>query len=253
MPKREYALKDINLKFGQKDDGVILLIGRSASGKSTILRLIAGLELPTSGCVSINGRTTSKLTNVAPRMPSWIKIGQLEDVVRPHPVIITGKPDFDDSLQVIERIIGMGRDALHKHGKGNKMQSKNSAQLEVLASDFVNLLGLDERSSLLPSELSPSEQYMFSIACGCIVSVAPAISGGQEDDNNDGGISYPIILLDELFDTEVASTVERCNKGMTNLINCGAVIISATHRPHYFRGMSSRVVTLSGGKVLSDK
>lgn len=247
MPKREYALKDVNLKFGENDDGVVLLIGRSASGKSTILRLIAGLELPTSGCVSINGRTISKLTNVASRMPSWIKIGQLEDVVRPHPVIITGKPDFDDSLQVIERIIGMGRDALHKHGK------ENSAQLEVLAWDFVNLLGLDERCSLLPSELSPSEQYLFSIACGCMVSVAPAISGRQEDDNNDGVISYPIILLDELFDTEMASTVERCNKGMTNLINCGAVIISATHRPHYFRGMSSRVVTLSGGKVLSDE
>ena len=252
VPKREYALKDINLKFGQNDDRVVLLTGRSASGKSTILRLIAGLELPTSGCVSINGRTISKLTNVASRMPSWIKIGQLEDVVRPHPVIITGKPDFDDSLQVIERIIGMGRGALHKHENGNKLEGGDSAQLEVLAWDFAKLLGLDERCYLLPSQLSPSEQYMFSIACGCMVSAAPAISSSHEDDN-DGGIPYPIILLDELFDAEVASTVERCNKGMTNLINQGAIIISATHRPHYFRGMSSRVVTLSGGKVLSDK
>lgn len=252
MPKREYALKDINSKFGQNDDGVILLIGRSASGKSTILRLISGMELPTSGCVSINGRAISKLTNDAPRMPSWIKIGQLEDDVRPQPVVITGKPDFDDSLQVIERIIGMGRDALHRNDKGNKIKSENSARLQALAWDFVTLLGLDERCSLLPSELSPSEQYMFSIACGCMVSVSPELSGRQEDDN-DGGILYPIILLDELFDTEVASTVERCNKGMTNLINCGAIIISATHRPQYFRGISSRVVTLSGGKVLSDK
>jgi ABC-type polysaccharide/polyol phosphate transport system ATPase subunit len=87
------------------------------------------------------------------------------------------------------------------------------------------------------------------MACGCMKSVAPAI---KKNDNDDTGIPYPILLLDELFDTEVPSTVEKCNKGITNLIKCGAVVISATHRPNYFTGMSSRVVTLSGGKVLTD-
>jgi len=193
VPKREYALKDINLTLGQNDDGVILLVGRSASGKSTILRLIAGMEMPTQGCVSINGRTTAQLLGgeakgVSSGMPSWIKVGKITECVQP--VILDGKPDFDDSLPVL-----------------------------------------------------------FSIACGCMKSVAPAIKGHNDDGS---GIPYPILLLDEMFDTEVPSTVEKCNKGITNLIECGAIVISATHRPNYFKGMSSRVVTLSGGKVLTD-
>lgn len=246
VPKREYALKDINLTFGQKNDnnGVIsLLVGRSASGKSTILRLIAGMELPTQGCVSINGQTTAQLldgeatTGVASGMPSWIKVGKIPHCSAVQPVILDGKSDFDDSLSVMQRIIQMG-------GPDEYM-----AQLEVLARDFVNLLGLNEECSLLPSQLSLSEQYLFSIACACILSVAPAIKKINDDGS---GIPYPILLLDELFDTEVPSTVEKCSKGITHLIECGAVVISATHRPNYFKRMSTRVVTLSGGKVLTD-
>jgi len=242
VPKREYALQDVNLTFGQNDNGVILLVGRSASGKSTILRLIAGMEMPTQGCVSINGQKVTQLHDgeakgVASSMPTWIKVGKIpQSSELPQPVILDGKPDFDDSLPVLERIIQMAPD-------------DNMAQSKLLANDFVNLLGLDGQCSLLPSELSPSEQYLFSIACASMASVAPAI---KEHNDNDTGIPYPILLLDELFDTEVPSTVEKCNKGMTNLVECGAVVISATHRPNYFKGMSTRVVTLSGGKVLTD-
>eukprot|EP00984_Skeletonema_dohrnii_P036761 scaffold38097_cov278-Skeletonema_dohrnii-CCMP3373.AAC.1 len=196
VPKREYALKDVNLTFGQNDNGVILLVGRSASGKSTILRLIAGMEMPTQGCVSINGQKVTQLNDgeakgVASSMPTWIKVGKIpESSEKSQPVILDGKPDFDDSLPVLERIIQMGPD-------------DNTAQSKLLANDFVNLLGLDGQCSLLPSELSPSEQYLFSIACGCMASVAPAI---KEQNHDDSGIPYPILLLDELFDTEVPST-----------------------------------------------
>lgn len=258
MPKREYALKDINLTLGQNDNRLILLVGRSASGKSTILRLIAGMELATYGKVSINGQSISDLDDegdkentkreivkgVASGMPPWIKTGQpLQAFVQP--VILEGKPDFDNSLSVMERIVEMGFDAVRRYD-----ESVNKDTLECLARDFVTLLGLDEQCSLSPLKLSPSEQYLFSIACGCMVSVAPSINKRHNDD--DSSIPYPILLLDELFDTEVPGTVEKCNKGITNLIECGAVVISATHRPNYFKGMSTRVVTLSGGKVLTD-
>ncbi len=248
VPKREYAIQDINLTFGQKDkdDGVVLLVGRSASGKSTLLRLIAGMELPTQGCVSISGHKITQLLRdeeakeVASRIPPWLKVRkvpQTSEMSQPAiPVILDGKPDFDDSLTVLERIMKMRPD-------------DNMDQSELLANDFVNLLGLDGQCSLLPSQLSPSEQYLFSIACACMVSVAPANNDHNDDEK---GMSYPILLFDELFDTEVPSTVEKCSKGITNLIDCGAMVISATHRPNFFKGMSKRVVTLSGGKVLTD-
>lgn len=213
------------------------------SGKSTLLRLIAGMELPTQGCVSINGHKITQLHDgeaKGQRMPNWIKVGKVPPTSEKKslPVILDGKPDFDDSLTVLERIMEMRPD-------------DNMAQSEHLANDFANLLGLDGQCSLFPSQLSPSEQYLFSIACACMVSVAPAATKERNDDD-DNGIPYPILLLDELFDTEVPSTVEKCSKGITNLIECGGVVVSATHRPNYFKGMSKRVVTLSGGKVLTD-
>ena len=241
MPKREYALKDVNLTFDEKDGGMILLVGRSASGKSTILRLIAGVELPTLGCVSINGRKTTRLLNsesncIASTL-SWMKMGRIpESSEASQPVILDGKADFDDSKTVLERVIQLGSD-------------EKVAELKILASDIVKLLELDALSGLKPSELSPSEQYLFSIACACMASVAPAIA---EQNDECCGVPYPILLLDELFDTEVPSTVDKCSKGIKNLIDSGGVVISATHRPNYFKSVSTRVVTLSGGKVLTD-
>ncbi|KAK1745678.1 ABC transporter [Skeletonema marinoi] len=199
VPKREYALQDINLTFGQNDNGVILLVGRSASGKSTILRLIAGMEMPTQGCKQRGGIKYANLD----------QSGEIpESSEKSQPVILDGKPDFDDSLPLLERIIQMGPD-------------DNMAQSKLLAATLSTY-------SVSMDKLSPSEQYLFSIACACMASVAPAI---KEHNDEGSGMPYPILLLDELFDTEVPSTVEKCNKGITNLVECGAVVISATHRP----------------------
>jgi sn-glycerol 3-phosphate transport system ATP-binding protein len=56
------ALSDINF---QCDDGTLLvLLGPSGCGKSTTLRLIAGLETPTSGTIEIGGKDVSNLPPV---------------------------------------------------------------------------------------------------------------------------------------------------------------------------------------------
>jgi len=56
------ALSDINF---QCDDGTLLvLLGPSGCGKSTTLRLIAGLETPTSGIIEIGGINVSNLPPV---------------------------------------------------------------------------------------------------------------------------------------------------------------------------------------------
>jgi sulfonate transport system ATP-binding protein len=58
---------------------VVAIVGRSGCGKSTLLRLIAGLDEPTSGTVTIDGRTggrrdTVRLMFQEPRLLPWQRV-----------------------------------------------------------------------------------------------------------------------------------------------------------------------------------
>ncbi|AKP03095.1 ABC transporter ATP-binding protein [Companilactobacillus pabuli] len=69
------ALHDVNLDINQGE--FIALVGMSGGGKSTLLRLIAGLEKPTSGSVQINSTDTKSLIRVMfqeDRLLPWMSV-----------------------------------------------------------------------------------------------------------------------------------------------------------------------------------
>ena len=55
------ALNNINLKIGNK--GMVFIVGKSGSGKSTMLNLLGGLDTVTTGKLLINGKNISKFKN----------------------------------------------------------------------------------------------------------------------------------------------------------------------------------------------
>ena len=228
------------------------------------MRLLAGIEAPTEGQLYINGcEMTREVEGLMGRkvVPSWMNVGLLlAPAGVPQPVLLDGKPDFDNTRTVMEWIVQVGIDSVEHHCKNSVGQEQmdstaTAALIRSLAQDFASLLQLPtNRCSSVPLDLSPSEQYLFGIACGCMVSVSPIIASMPLESaslDETTSIPYPIILFDELFDTEYSGTVEKCNRGILNLIEHGAVVVSATHRPEYFGSMSSRVITLSGGNVLT--
>jgi len=69
------ALHDVNLNINQGE--FIALVGMSGDGKSTLLRLIAGLEQPTNGSVTINEATSKSLMRVMfqeDRLLPWMSV-----------------------------------------------------------------------------------------------------------------------------------------------------------------------------------
>ncbi|MFH5810636.1 ABC transporter ATP-binding protein [Companilactobacillus sp. FL22-1] len=69
------ALHDVNLDINQGE--FIALVGMSGGGKSTLLRLIAGLEKPTEGSVTINQSETKSLIRVMfqeDRLLPWMSV-----------------------------------------------------------------------------------------------------------------------------------------------------------------------------------
>src|SRR3982750_4988034 len=50
-----------NINFSVDEDEIVVLLGASGSGKTTILRIIAGLEMPDSGLVILHGKNVTKL------------------------------------------------------------------------------------------------------------------------------------------------------------------------------------------------
>jgi putative spermidine/putrescine transport system ATP-binding protein len=50
-----------NVGFSVDEDEIVVLLGASGSGKTTILRIIAGLEMPDSGHVVLHGRDVTEL------------------------------------------------------------------------------------------------------------------------------------------------------------------------------------------------
>ena len=234
VPKRENAVDQISISFGAGrssgrdvdevgDNMPTILVGRSASGKSTLLRLVSGEETPTSGAVAIEGLA--------------------------EPIIIDRKPPLDDSRSVLGGIVAAPKD-----------QQRNNKSVEQVALYFATTLGLTfDQLQSKPSNLSPSGQFLFGLACGCLCSVMPALSATVDSqtalDITKCSLPGPILLLDELFDFEHPDVAAKCCPGIDSLIQkMGAVVIIATHKPHHWEPLEMRrTVALSSGRILAEE
>lgn len=129
---------DVSLQIA--DGEFVAITGASGSGKSTLLGLIAGLDSPTSGSISIDGEEVTSMSEDALARLRGEKIGFIFQSFHLVPSLTA----FENILVPMEII-----------GKKNAEQRAHSLLDEV---------GLSQRGHHYPNELSGGEQQRVAIA-----------------------------------------------------------------------------------------
>ena len=171
-----------NVSFSIESGEMVFLTGRSGAGKSTVLKLVALLERPTRGGVTVNGKNTGKLK--ARHIPAFRR--QIGVVFQDHKLLVD-RPVFDNvALPLV--VAGAPLREIDKRVRA--------------ALDQVGLLG---KERMLPAELSVGEQQRVGIA-RAVVSKPPLIIADEPTGNLDPDLSLEVMRLLRRF-SDVGVTV----------------------------------------------
>ena len=183
-----------------KDRGFVTLLGPSGCGKTTTLRMIAGLETPTSGEIIIDGVTvfdSNKGINIS---PSKRDVGFLFQnyALWPH-------------MTVYKNIA---------FGLENLKWSKD--QIKARVDELVKMLKIEDYLDRYPSQLSGGQQQRIAIARALInqprIILADEPTGNLDSENSRRVIDllkqttneYGMTLLMVTHDADIAKQADHC-------------------------------------------
>jgi len=134
------VLRDLSLTVEAGE--ILVIVGQSGVGKSTLLHLLGALDQPTSGVIWFDGTLLSSLDEAA---LARFRNREIGFVFQFHHLL----PDFTalENVMMPSLIAGVGRD-----------------QATAGAREILSLVGLDERVDHKPGELSGGEQQRVAIA-----------------------------------------------------------------------------------------
>ncbi len=179
-PSGREALSDLSLEIAAGE--MVFLTGHSGAGKSTALKLIGRIELPTRGQLIVNGQSVGGLRNAL--IPAYRR--RIGMVFQDHKLLHDRSIWDNVALPLI--ISGTPRRELDKRVRA--------------ALDQVGLLG---REGSFPVELSSGEQQRVGIA-RAVVSKPPILIADEPTGNLDPDLALEVMLLFKRFN-EVGVTV----------------------------------------------
>ena len=192
------VLKGIDLEVEKGE--IVAIVGASGAGKSTLLQILGTLSTPDSGSLEIDGTKVEMMTRDEAADFRCRKIGF---VFQAHHLL----PEFtaEENVMIPAMIAGVSRKKARER-----------------AAELISLMGLDERRSHKPSELSGGEQQRIATARALVNS--PAVLFADEPTGNLDSVTKQEIhklffeLRDKLgqtivivtHDPELASLCDRC-------------------------------------------
>lgn len=175
-----HALDGISIQI--KNGETVAVTGPSGSGKSTLLSLVAGLERPTGGELTVLGQALNELSEDG-----------LADLRRRHMGFVFQNYHLLPTLTVCENVM-----------LPLVPQLGHSLDLKVKALHCIERVGLEQRINHLPGELSGGEQQRVGLARALLTD--PTLILADEPTGNLDADSAGVIL-DLLF--EVAASGHR--------------------------------------------
>jgi putative ABC transport system ATP-binding protein len=201
------ALKDVSIAI-QKEQ-LVAVTGKSGSGKSTLLNIIAGIDKPTQGSVSINGIRVDKLSES--ELASWRgrNIGVVFQFFQLLP-----------TLTIIENVM-LPMDFCNSYPK--KERRKRALSL-------LEQVNISEQADKLPSALSGGQQQRAAIA-RALANDPPVIIADEPTGNLDSQTATAIF---ELF---------------AALTRSGKTVIIVTHEKEFSSCFESIIAIADGAIV----
>jgi putative ABC transport system ATP-binding protein len=174
------VLKSVNFSIPQ--GAFVAIVGPSGSGKTTLLGLLAGLDTPSRGSVSLDGVDITKLSEDERALLRGQKVGFIFQSFQLIPTLTA-----IENVQV-------------------PLELRGDDTAEARATELLDRVGLAGRHDHFPAQLSGGEQQRVAIARA--FSNAPRILFADEPTGNlDGATGERIVALLETLNRESGSTV----------------------------------------------
>ena len=188
MGKLDYrALRGVDLSIAAGE--MVAVVGPSGSGKTTILNLITGIDRPTAGAVTVDGKRLDEMSEEELAVWRGANVGIVFQFFQLLP-----------TLSALENAV-LPLDFAHRGSKRERFEQ---------ARHNLALVGLGDKLDHLPAELSGGEQQRVAIARS--LAADPRLIVGDEPTGN----------LDSVTADEMFELLERLNRE-------GKTILFVTH------------------------
>ena len=135
---KEAAFKAVdNVSFGIEEGEFVVILGQSGAGKSTVLNMLGGMDVPTSGSVIVDGADISGMNDKQLGNYRAEKIGFIFQFYNLIPSLTSY-----ENIALVKSIVKGARDA----------------------DELLKLVGLSECGNKFPAQMSGGEQQRVSIA-----------------------------------------------------------------------------------------
>jgi NitT/TauT family transport system ATP-binding protein len=225
------ALSNVDLQVAARE--FLVLVGRSGCGKTTLLRLIAGLERPSTGDIWLDSaRVPAAANGAAPANDGGRLLGlpridlpESTGAAVPRMLKITG-PGSDRGMVFQEHLLFPWLTVRGNVGFGLRNTGPSKRQREQVVEELLRLVGLQSFANSYPKELSGGMRQRAGIA--------RALAANPE-----------ILLMDEPFGSVDAQNRVALQEELLNIWDrTGKTIVFVTHSVEEAVFLADRIVVL---------